>query len=91
MNWYRQRNLGGNEFPPRLPDLTLLDFFLWGYVKNIVYAEEPRTTREDIKNRIREACRSITPAVLRNVRRVFRRRLERCIQQNGRAFEHLIL
>jgi len=55
-----------HEFSPRSPDLTLLDFFLWGYVKDIVYAEEP-TTREDIKNRIREACRSITPAVLRNV------------------------
>jgi len=45
-----------------------------------------------MKNRIREVCRSITLAVLlRNVRRAFRRRLERCIQQNGRAFEHLIL
>jgi len=51
---------------------------MWGYVKDIVYAEEP-TTRKDMKNRIREACRSITPAVFRNVRRAFRR-LERCIQ-----------
>jgi len=77
------------EFPPRSPDLTLLDFFLWDYVKDIVYAEEP-TIREDMKNRIREACRSITPVVLRNVRPAFHRRLERCIQQNGCAFEHLI-
>jgi len=44
-----------------------------------------------MKNRIREACRNITPAVLRNIRRTFRHRFERCIQQNGRAFEHLIL
>jgi len=78
-----------HEFPPRSPDLTLLDFFLWDYVKEIVYAEEP-TTRENMKNRIREACRSITPAVLHNVKRAFRRRLERYIQQNGRIFEHLI-
>jgi len=78
-----------HEFSPRSSDLTLLDFFLWGYVKDIVYAEEPMT-REDMKNRIREMCRSITPVVLRNIRRAFRRRLERCIQQNGRAFEHLI-
>jgi len=56
--------------------------------KTLSYAEEP-TIREDMKNRIREACRSITLAVLRNVRRAFRR-LERCIQQNGGAFEHLI-
>jgi len=41
------------EFPPRFssPDLTLLDFFLWGYVKDIVYVEEP-TIRENMKNRI---------------------------------------
>jgi len=78
-----------HEFPPRSPDLTPLDFFLWGYVKDIVYAKKP-TTREDMKNRIREACRSITPVVLHDVRRAFHRRLERCIQQNGRAFEHLI-
>jgi len=77
-----------NEFPPRSPDLTLLDFFLWCYVKDIVYAEE-LTTKEDMKNR-KEACRSITSAVLRNVRRAFRHPLERCIQQNRRTFEHLI-
>jgi len=76
------------EFPSRSPELILLDFFLWDYVKDIVYAEP--MTREDMKNRIREACRSITPVVLRNVRRAFRHRLKRCIQQNGRAFEYLI-
>jgi len=43
-----------------------------------------------MKNRIREICKSIAPAVLRYVRRAFRRCLECCIQQNGRAFEHLI-
>jgi len=39
-------------------------------LKTIVYAEEPMT-REDMKNRIRETCRHITSAVLRNVRRAF--------------------
>jgi len=29
-----------HEFSPR-SDLTLLEFFLWGYIKDIVYAEEP--------------------------------------------------
>jgi len=64
-----------HEFSSRSPDLTFLDFFLWGYVKDIVYAEE-LTTRKDMKNRIREACKSITPAVLCNVR-AFRHRLKR--------------
>ena len=29
-------------WPPRSPDLSPLDFFLWGYIKNIVYAEKVR-------------------------------------------------
>ena len=29
-------------WPPRSPDLSPLDFFLWGYIKNIVYAEKIR-------------------------------------------------
>ena len=28
---------GPISWPPYSPDITLLDFFLWGYVKNIVY------------------------------------------------------
>jgi hypothetical protein len=26
--------------PPRSPDLTPMEFFLWGYVKNIVYQDK---------------------------------------------------
>ena len=35
-------NLTGGPipWPPRSPDLSPLDFFLWGYIKNIVYAEK---------------------------------------------------
>ena len=29
---------GPNCWPPRSPDLTPLDFFLWGYVKDRVFA-----------------------------------------------------
>lgn len=33
-NWIG--NNGPEEWPPRSPDLTPLDFFLWGYLKNVV-------------------------------------------------------
>jgi hypothetical protein len=33
---------GPIPWPPRSPDLSTLDFFLWGYIKNIVYAEKIR-------------------------------------------------
>ncbi|GFU72937.1 DUF4817 domain-containing protein [Trichonephila clavipes] len=34
---------GSVNWPPRSCDLTPLDYFLWGYVKSIVYADKPQT------------------------------------------------
>ncbi|KAJ8933896.1 hypothetical protein NQ318_001689 [Aromia moschata] len=31
------------RWPPRSPDITPLDFFLWGRIKNKVYATRPQT------------------------------------------------
>ncbi|XP_076659903.1 uncharacterized protein LOC143363191 [Halictus rubicundus] len=58
---------GPRQWTPRSPDLTPLDFFLWGYVKDKVMFEPP-TTKEDMKQRIRDACASVTPEMLKNVR-----------------------
>ncbi len=41
------------KWPPCSPDLSLLDYFLWGYFKNTVYKSEP-TTLEQLKNKIEE-------------------------------------
>lgn len=30
------------QWPSRSPDLSVLDFFFWGYLKNEVYKEELR-------------------------------------------------
>ena len=32
---------GPVDWPPRSCDITLLDFFLWGYVKSKVYTDKP--------------------------------------------------
>ncbi|GBO25134.1 hypothetical protein AVEN_206834-1 [Araneus ventricosus] len=34
------------EWPPRSPDLNPLYFFLWGYIKQRVYATTPPTLQE---------------------------------------------
>ncbi|GFV75256.1 DUF4817 domain-containing protein [Trichonephila clavipes] len=34
---------GPVNWPPRSFDLTPLDYFLWGYVKSLVYADKPQT------------------------------------------------
>ena len=50
---------GPIPWPPRSPDLSLLDFFLWGYIKNIVYAEKIRNIQH-LQERITSAIETVT-------------------------------
>src|SRR5580765_6641648 len=54
---------GPINWPARSPDLTPLDFYLWGHLKEKVYHDRP-TTPENMKERIRNACRDIRPEIL---------------------------
>jgi hypothetical protein len=54
---------GPIAWPHRLPDLTLLDFFLWGYVKNIVYQVKINDLWH-LKASIRYTVATVTPNVL---------------------------
>lgn len=76
-------------WPARSPDLTPLDYFLWGHVKTVVYSTTP-TTPDDMKNRIRNCFRTITPDTLRRVQESFWNRIELCAQNYGGHFEHLL-
>ncbi|RZB58811.1 DDE 3 domain containing protein [Asbolus verrucosus] len=59
-----------NPWPPRSTDLTPLDYFLWGYVKEKVYVT-PFHNLNELEERITTVCRSVTPELLRRVRRSF--------------------
>lgn len=85
--WIGRR--GPIEWPPRSPDLTPLDFFLWGYVKSKVYLHKPANT-EELKNRIREEILQITPEVISNVLESYVNRLAFCQEVGGCHFEHLL-
>lgn len=76
-------------WPPRSPDLTSPDFFLWGYLKGVVYQTIP-TTPEDMKECITQACRNIPEIMLRKTIDAFERRLHLCIDQNGSTFEQFL-
>ena len=51
--WIGRR--GAIEWPPRLPDLTPMNFLLWGFIKDKVFARKLLTV-EDIIQFIIEAC-----------------------------------
>ncbi len=54
------------KWPHRSPDLSPLDYFLWGYLKNTVYKNAP-TTLEPLKNKIEEEMNKILRVTLKHV------------------------
>ncbi|GBO13080.1 hypothetical protein AVEN_157915-1 [Araneus ventricosus] len=68
-------------------DLNPLDFFLWGYIEQRVYATPPPTLQE-LRNRIMDACASVSPAMLYNVQREVQSRVQMYIVAEGHHFEH---
>ncbi|GBM99057.1 hypothetical protein AVEN_161262-1 [Araneus ventricosus] len=75
------------EWPPRSPELNPLNFFLWRYIKQRVYATPPPTLQE-LRNRITDACASVSPAILYNVQREVQSRVQMCIVAEGHHFQH---
>ncbi|GFW89254.1 uncharacterized protein TNCV_4934221 [Trichonephila clavipes] len=51
------------NWPPRSCDLTPLDYFLWGYVKSLVYADKPQTL-DHLEDNIRRVIANIRPQML---------------------------
>ncbi|GFW62095.1 DUF4817 domain-containing protein [Trichonephila clavipes] len=56
---------GPVNWPPRSCDLTPLDYFLWGYVKSLVYADKPQTL-DHLEDNIRRVIADIRPQMLEN-------------------------
>ncbi|GFX77924.1 uncharacterized protein TNCV_909411 [Trichonephila clavipes] len=57
---------GPVNWPPISCDLTPLDYFLWGYVKSLVYAEKPQTL-DHLEDNIRHVIADIRPQMLEKV------------------------
>jgi hypothetical protein len=74
---------------PRSPDLTPLDFYLWGTLKNVVYRRKPATLAA-LREEIEMSCTAITVDTLVNVDRAVVRRNQNCLDANGNHFEHLL-
>jgi hypothetical protein len=41
--FFDDRIISNNLWPPQSPDLTPPDYFLWGYLKQVVYSNHPQT------------------------------------------------
>ncbi|GFW85841.1 DUF4817 domain-containing protein [Trichonephila clavipes] len=57
---------GPVNWPPRSCDLTPLNYFLWSYVKSLVYADKPQTL-DHLEDNIRRVIADIRPQMLEKV------------------------
>lgn len=81
--------LGPIAWPPRSPDLTPLDFFLWGFLKDRVFRTVPDTLQE-MEQRIRDNCLIPDEDMFNRVRDSFEKRILMCMHESGKQFEHLL-
>ena len=71
------------------PDLNPLDFFLWGYDKDNVYADNPQTL-QDLKTAITRFIRAIPADMCKRVIGNFAVRLNECLNSRGAHIEHIL-
>ena len=76
------------EWPPRSPDLTPLDFFLWGYLKQKVFRTPPANLVE-LRRRIVDEVNVLrqNPAIIRSSFNAMMGRTNHCMQRNGSHVE----
>lgn len=82
---------GPTQWPARSPDLTPLDFFLWGNMKRLVYST-PVENEMDLVARVVEAAAIIKDDVpcFERVQRSMIDRFRLCNRVEGRHFEQLL-
>ena len=85
--WIGRR--GAIEWPARSPDLTPLDYFLWGYLKSKIYVNRPQNI-EQLKDRIREEIALISADTVLKVLNEFSLRIDLCFQRQGNHIENVL-
>ena len=73
-------------WPPRSPDLSPLDFCLWGYLKSKVYSPCPATLNQLQANITREVAQ-LDPVMVRRAMLDMSARAVKCITTGGGRFE----
>jgi hypothetical protein len=81
-NRWMGRGSPNMPWPPRSPDLSMCDFFLWGYIKSVVYRRKLHNL-EELKLAITHAFQTVSPEMIEKVVFDYRRRLQKCITKNG--------
>jgi Helix-turn-helix domain (DUF4817) len=80
---------GDLHWPARSPDLTVPDFFLWGFLKSRVYINKPDTL-QTLKDNIRHECENLSPDILEKVMKNAVKRARLVINSGGGHLSDII-
>ena len=87
---FEEREIGGYvkiHWPARSPDLTPMDFFVWGSVKDQVH-RQPVDNLDELKVRIAQTMNGMPLDFAAHSLLSFKSRLQSCINNEGRHVEH---
>lgn len=87
--FYDNRLISTGLWPPRSPDLTPCDFYLFGHLKNKVFKNRLHNINQ-LQEAIEEEIRNITPEQLQRVFENKKRRVNICLENEGHHFQHLL-
>lgn len=82
---------GPIPWPARSPDLTPVDYYVWGHMKSLVYdiSPSPVPSIDELRRRIINAVEEIkTNLTSRVVKTELRKRMRLCIRNRGSHFEN---
>jgi hypothetical protein len=86
--YFGERTISRGLWPPRSPDLSPPDYFLWGYLKAKVYENGPRSLNE-LRANITAVVNTISADLLHNAVNSLVHRARLCIDVGGQHFQHL--
>ena len=96
LHWLRERfqkrivsRKSAIQWPPHSPDLSPPDFFLWGYLKDRIYVNNPKTLPQ-LKKNITDVIKGIQKPVLKSVMQNFALRLKNVVDRKGAHIEHVL-
>ena len=71
-----------------LHDLTVMDFFLWGYLKSKLYGVTPYSDLQTLTNAIKRETASVPLEMIqRSIRHGYVNRLRKCLLRHSRQVE----
>jgi hypothetical protein len=87
--FFDDRIISKNLWPPRSPDLTPPDYFLLDYLKQVAYSNHPQSI-EDLKQNFKVAISNISQETLKKVVRNMVTRVNTCYAENTGHFQRLL-